>query len=238
MSVDIRVLGSGSSGNCYWLSDGETPLLLECGLSIAQIRRSTGFRLSEVAGVLVSHEHGDHAKAAKDVAKAGIDLYASPGTISELGLTGHRVHAVKPLQRFVLDSWAVMPWEAVHDAAEPLGFLLASKHGFKVLYATDTAFVKYRFKGLTHILLEANWSEEIIRSNVDEGVVDSVLYRRIIQNHMSLERAVEMLKANDLSKVQQIILIHLSDSNADPQMFKDAIARVTGKPVYIAGEEG
>lgn len=229
----MQVLASGSGGNAYWVSDGETPLLLEAGLPIAELRRRTGFRLSQAAGALLSHEHGDHAKAARDLVKSGIDVYASSGTISALGLSGHCVHRVIPLQRFVVGSWAVLPFDTVHDAAEPLGFLMASKHGFKLLYASDTAYIKYRFHGLTHVMLEVNHSLELMRRNLEEGVIDTVLFQRVVRNHMSLERAVEMLKANDLSRVECIWLLHLSDANASAERFKTEIERATGKPVIV-----
>jgi len=84
--MDIRVLASGSAGNCYCVSDGSTSLLLECGISVKQIRRGLGFGLTNVAACLVSHEHQDHAKAVADVLRAGVEVYTSPGTIKALGL--------------------------------------------------------------------------------------------------------------------------------------------------------
>ena len=61
--MDIKVLASGSSGNCYYVSDGDSPVLIECGLPWKQIQQGINFRTSELAGCLVSHEHQDHCKA-------------------------------------------------------------------------------------------------------------------------------------------------------------------------------
>lgn len=55
--MDIRGLASGSKGNCYFVSDGKTPLLLEAGIPIAKIRQGTNFKIGELVGCLISHEH-------------------------------------------------------------------------------------------------------------------------------------------------------------------------------------
>lgn len=217
------------------LDDGHSRLLLEAGIRYADIRRGTGFGVSSLAGAIVSHEHGDHSRAVADVMRAGVDVYASQGTIDALGLTGHRLRPVKALQQFRVGSWTVLPFDAVHDAAEPLGFVLAGRTG-KVLYFTDSAYCRYRFRGLTHLMVEANFSTEILRRNVECGDVHPAQYRRVLRNHMSLERLLDMLAANDLSQVREIHLLHLSDVNSDEAAFKTAVMRATGKPVYVAGK--
>jgi phosphoribosyl 1,2-cyclic phosphodiesterase len=232
--MEIKVLASGSRGNAYLVSDGLTPLLLECGINFKDIQRGLNFRLSEVAGCLVSHEHQDHARAAKDVAKAGIDIYASPGTLHALGLWGYRGKPVRAREQFTVGTWTVLPFETEHDAAEPLGFLLASRGGEKLLYATDTCYIRYRFRGLTRLMVECNYAADVLRANVESGAVPVEMKRRIIRSHMSLETLKEMLKANDLSRVQEIWLLHLSDNNSDAEHFKREIQALTGKPVYVA----
>ena len=236
--MDIRVLASGSAGNCYLVSDGLTPLLLECGISIKQIRRGLGFGLTNVAACLVSHEHQDHAKALADVLRAGVEVYTSPGTIKALGLEHHRLRPVKAKETFQAGTWTIRAFETQHDAAEPLGFLLQSNAtGERLLYATDTYYVKYRFPKLTHIMVECNYAKDILYENVRRGTVPEVLKNRLLTSHFSLENVNGFLKANDLSKVQEIWLLHLSDGNSDAERFKREIMELTGKPVYIAGGE-
>lgn len=233
--IEILPLASGSRGNCYWVTDGSTPLLLEAGIRFQDIRKGTGFRVSEIAGVLISHEHQDHCKAVRDVMKVGIDCYMSAGTAEALGISGHRLHIIQARQQFRLGSWAVLPFETQHDAAEPLGFLLANQYGEKLLYATDTYYIRYRFRGLTHIAVECNYSMDILRANIEAGLVEPALKKRILKSHFSLEHVKEFLKANDLSQVKEIWLLHLSDRNSDAELFKREIMELTGKPVYVAG---
>jgi phosphoribosyl 1,2-cyclic phosphodiesterase len=176
----------------------------------------------------------DHSKAVKDIMRAGIDCYISAGTAEALGLSGHRLNIIKAKQQFRIGTWAILPFETQHDAAEPLGFLLANQDGDKLLYATDTYYIRYRFHGLTHVAIECNYSLDILRANVEAGLVEPALKTRILKSHFSLEHVKEFLKANDLSKVQEIWLLHLSDGNSNAERFKREIQEISGKPVYIA----
>lgn len=237
--MDIKVLASSSKGNCYLVSDGSSSLLLECGIPIKQIRQSLGFKLNEVVGVLLSHEHGDHSKAIRDVLRAGVDIYSSAGTFEALELSGHRLHPVKDKQSFDVGSWTVRAFATQHDAAEPLGFLLHSKAtGERLVFATDTFYIRYKFPGLTHIMIECNYASDILQANVASGSVPEVLKSRLLTSHFSLENVKEFLRANDLSQVKELWLLHLSDGNSDAERFKREIQELTGKPVYVAGQDG
>ncbi len=157
-----------------------------------------------------------------------------PETAAGLWLSGHRLHIVKPLEEFRVGDWTVLPFPLVHDV-ECLGFLCA-KGAEKILFATDTSYIPYRFKGLTGILLAVDYDAEILKANTLAGSVDPERAKRTLQNHMSLETALGFFKANDMSRVEGIWLLHLSDSNSDAERFKVEIQRETGRPVYIGGE--
>ena len=232
--IEIIPLASGSRGNCYRVTDGRTPLLLECGIPFREMQKRLKFRVSEIAGCLVTHEHQDHCKATKDIMKAGIDCYISQGTAGTLGLSGHRLNIIKAKHQFRIGTWTILPFETQHDAAEPLGFLLANQDGDKLLYATDTFYIRYRFQGLTHIMIECNYSLDILRTNVANGSVEPALKNRILKSHFSLENVKKFLQVNDLGKVQEIWLLHLSEQNSCEKRFKEEVQKITGKPTYIA----
>ena len=71
------MLASGSTGNCYRISDGRTSLLLDAGIPIRKIRIGCQFSLSSIAGCLITHSHGDHSKAIKDLLHVGMPVYIS-----------------------------------------------------------------------------------------------------------------------------------------------------------------
>uniref|UniRef100_A0A6M3LH80 Putative beta-lactamase superfamily domain n=1 Tax=viral metagenome TaxID=1070528 RepID=A0A6M3LH80_9ZZZZ len=224
----IHVYHSGSTGNLYRIGN----LLIEAGVPIREIKKALGFRLSEIAGCLVSHEHGDHAKGVHDLLKAGVDCYMGHETAAGIGVKGHRVHIVKPMDPFMVGDWKVLPFPLVHDV-ENLGFLMA-KGKAKVLYATDTNYIPFRFNGLTHIMLGVDYDSAVLKRNVLAGHIDPARASRTLTQHMSLQTALGFFRANDMSKVQEIHILHLSNANSDEKKFKEEIERATGRPVYIA----
>lgn len=234
--IKITTLASGSTGNCYHITDGKTRLLLECGIPFKQIQQGLNYQVSSISGCLISHEHKDHCKAANDLMRSGINIYTSYGTAGMFipALGGHRLWTVESQHKFKIGTWTILPFETQHDAAEPLGFLLANQDGDKLLFATDTYYVRYRFKGLTHIMIECNYAADILQANVDAGLVPVALKNRLLQSHFSLDNVKKFLKANDLSQVREIWLLHLSDGNSDAERFKTEIMELTGKPIFVA----
>ena len=93
--IKITPYASGSQGNCYRITDGRTPLLLECGIKYKDIQNGMNFKVSEIAACLISHEHQDHCKAVKESMRAGIDCYISAVTAEVLGISGHRLNIIK-----------------------------------------------------------------------------------------------------------------------------------------------
>ena len=182
--------------------------------------------------------HGDHAKAVSDLLKAGVDVFASAETIRALGVGGHRVNTAIHGKQFQLGAFIILPFELQHDVPNTGYLLYSTATKEKVAFITDSYYCKYTFTGLTHIMLEVNHSYEILDRNVANGSLPAVQKKRLIQSHMSLENAKKFLLANDLSKVQEIWLIHCSSANSDAERFKIEVQQITGKPVYVAGERG
>lgn len=238
--IEIKCLASGSSGNSYAVDDGETVLLLEAGITSKRILSGYAELLDRVAGCLVTHEHKDHAKSAWDLTKSGIDVYTSEGTQkaicpeSESAFWNHRLHTVKAGAQYTVGSWFVVPWEAQHDCAEPLGFLLYSTvTKEKLLFATDTYFIPNTFQGLNYVLVECNYDLLRLNRNVENGVIPEALKPRILQSHFSLDNVRTFLTANELKDVQRIYLCHVSKQNGDKEGFRNDIIALTGIPVTV-----
>jgi phosphoribosyl 1,2-cyclic phosphodiesterase len=231
--IEIKALASSSAGNCYRVTDGVTPILLECGIRYKDIQRGFDFKMSEVEACLVTHEHNDHVKSINDVLKAGIDVYASRGTFETLGINHHRIKPVRAKEQFQIGTWTILPFDVQHDVSEPLGFLLVNQLGGKLLFATDTYYIKYRFSGITHIMVECNYSMDILNENIATGRVSKAMKKRVMKSHFSLDNVKDFLRANDLSKVQEIWLLHLSDNNSHAERFKKEIQELTGKLVFV-----
>ena len=218
---------SGSSGNLYQLKSGDASLLIEAGVTVKRIKHALDFCLSSVQGCLVSHAHLDHSCGVKDVMRAGIDCYMTQETADALGLDGHRLHIVEPMQQFKVGSWTAIPFQAHHDCPGAVGYLV-SDGVEKLLFATDTFYVHYRFHGLNIVAVECNYSPETISPDCSPA-----RKKRLYSSHMSLENCIRLLKANDLSKVKEIHLIHMSRDNSDPAAFQKAVQQATGIATYI-----
>lgn len=231
--IKITTLASGSKGNCYHITDGHTPLLLEAGIRFKEIQRQLNFQTTDIKACLITHEHKDHCMAIKDVLKMGIDCYMSAGTKEALNIENHRLKVVESRQQFSIGTWTILPFDVQHDVSEPLGFLLANKAGEKLLFATDTYYIKYRFKGITHLLVECNYDLDTLNANVASGKVHSAMKRRVMRSHFSLENLIDFIKANDMEKLQEIHLLHLSDSNSNEEKILREVARLTGKLIHI-----
>lgn len=232
--MDITVIASSSTGNCYKVSDGITTLLIECGIPLKKIKEALDYSLSDIDGCLISHEHMDHAKAAKDLIKAGVDVYASGGTIEALGLEGHRVHPIKGKLGYRIGSFGITPFDVQHDAQEPLGFQIVSfETKEKLVFITDTYYVKYKFSNMAYLMIECNYDQDVLDKRVKDGTLDPSLRNRIRKAHMSLQQVKEMLVANDLSNLKAVYLLHLSDGNSDEEKMKKEVQELTGVPVYV-----
>ena len=234
--MKIKTIGSGSSGNCYLIDDGQTQLLLECGLPIKKIKAGCDYDFSRVSGCLVTHEHGDHAKAANDLMRAGVDVWMTEGTARAAGADVYRLKLFKRIRpndcyfTETIGTFTILAFPVHHDAAEPVGYLIHSgATDEKLLYVTDTQYIDYRFRGLTHVMVEANFSSETLADPDNDP-----RRRRLRRTHMSLENCIELLKANDLSQIQEIWLIHLSQSNGEPEVFRRRVEEATGVPVHVA----
>ncbi|WP_107839530.1 MBL fold metallo-hydrolase [Metasolibacillus meyeri] len=231
--IDIQTLATGSKGNCYRVSDGSTALLLEAGISFSAIQKELGFKTSKIAGVLISHEHQDHCKGVEGCLKRGMTIYMSKGTKDGMGLNNEQIRVIKSKEQFRIGTWTILPFDVQHDVNEPLGFLLQSDNGGKLLFATDTYYVKYRFTGLTHIMIECNYDQQTLDENVESGRVHPAMRKRVMQSHFSLENLLDFFSANDLSEVEEIHLLHLSDNNSNVERIFKTVARATGKMIYI-----
>ncbi|MGE7022021.1 MBL fold metallo-hydrolase [Solibacillus cecembensis] len=231
--IEIKTIATGSKGNCYHISDGSTQLLLEAGISFKQIQQGVNFETSNIAGVLVTHEHMDHCKGVEGCLKRGMTIYMSQGTKDGMGLDNAQIRVIKSKDQFRIGTWTILPFDIQHDVNEPLGFLLQSDNGDKLLFATDTYYIKYKFSGLTHLMIECNYDQQTLDENVESGRIHPAMRKRVMRSHFGLENLLNFFAANDLSKVEEIHLLHLSDNNSNVERIFKAVARATGKMIYI-----
>jgi len=174
----------------------------------------------------------DHAKYIKDFTKAGIDVFASAETFNAVSVTGHRAIKIGSEGQFTVGPFAVRSFPVEHDCHGAVGFLISAGND-RIVFITDSSYCKYRFNGITHLMIEANFDDDILERNMSAGLVERSRYQRLKKSHMSLQRVKDFLKEQDTSCLTEIHLMHLSDNNSDEQLFKAEIQKITGVPVYI-----
>ena len=226
-------LASSSAGNAYIVSDNDTRILIECGVSHKKLQKLSGFSLSEFQACLVSHEHKDHAKSALELISRGMEVYMSQGTAEALETDA--VKLVEHMQQFNVGSLDIVPFTTFHDAAEPLGFLIKSRVDGDVLaFATDTVNLRYKFPDLNILAIEANYDKAILERC--EKMPEKVRYR-ITNSHMEIDTLCDYLRSLDLSQCREIHLLHLSDATSHEGHFINKVARAVPPGIEITACE-
>lgn len=231
----LKVINSNSSGNAYLLYNNREALLIECGVPFARIKKALDYNLRCVVAAVVSHCHKDHSKSMLDVVAAGIPVYSSAGTHEAMLTKGHHNARVTfSGDQFTAGGFTIKAFDTKHDCPEPLCYLIHHEETGTILFLTDSYYVEYKFSGLNNIMIEANYCKKILDARLAAGENPKFLRDRVLTSHMSIDHCIETLKANDLSKVNNVVLIHLSDSNSNEAEFKKKVEAATAKRVTIA----
>jgi len=233
--MKVKVLGSNSNGNCYILQASNSTLILELGVNFKDIKNGIDYDYSKVAGALITHEHGDHAKCVKEVINNAINVYASSGTIEAIGIKSNRLKSIEVGIPFYIGPFRVLAFNVNHDAAQPLGFMIHHDECGNLLFITDTTYLPDYFINVNHVFIEANYCEQILESR--KASVHPSLYARVKRSHLSIQDCQRMIKNIEMDDVRTITLIHLSDGNSDEIEFVKKVKKQTGKQV-IAAKKG
>src|SRR5690606_6092668 len=163
------VINSNSAGNCYLFTDDKgNTLIVECGERFERIKRALDFNLSSVVGVCVTHEHGDHSKGVAAAVESGLDVYATAGTLRAFGFHSYRFNPMAIGIPYHIGPFDVIAFDTHHNTTEPCGFLIRHPEMGTTLFLTDTTYSDYVFPELTNILIEANYSEDIIDATLSD----------------------------------------------------------------------
>jgi len=230
MTVRFASLGSGSSGNATLVRVGDTLILVDTGFSakaITEKLKELDVSPSDLAAILVSHEHSDHTKGLSVLArKFDIPVWLTRGTHSKLKATNlPRVEFIHPHGSFCIGDAKITPFPIPHDAAEPCQFIVGD--GLRRLaIATDlgfvTEYVYQQLSGVDALLLEANYDFDMLIN----GSYPWALRKRIDgkYGHLSNVQSAKLAAALEHPGLQSLCLGHLSDQNNTPNAALDTVA--------------
>lgn len=232
--MKFEPLASSSHGNAYIVSDQETRILLECGISRKRLQQLSGFRLSDISACMVSHEHKDHSACVADLLAGGMLVYMSEGTAVALGLEGNALEAAEAVEhqrQITVGTIDIVPFATFHDAKEPLGFLFQSRLDGDILaFATDTVNLNYCFPGVNLLAIEANYDKYILERC--QRMPEKIRHR-VSNTHMEIDVLCDYLRRLDLSACREIHLLHLSDATSHEGHFINKVRRAVPPHIQV-----
>jgi phosphoribosyl 1,2-cyclic phosphodiesterase len=225
MGLSFVLLGSGSSGNATLVSDGDTHILVDAGLSgreTAKRLRECGLEPGEISAIVVSHEHGDHCRGVAPFAKnLDIPVFMTDGTLSNSGMTldpsKHR--RIRSGECFEVYGFLFTCFSVPHDSADPLGFLI-EKDGIKLGITLDLGYlsnlVLERLKGCDGIIIESNHDVQMLKV----GPYPWALKQRVMsrRGHLSNDSVAQFLGNDFDGQAAHVVLAHLSQKNNLPEL--------------------
>jgi phosphoribosyl 1,2-cyclic phosphodiesterase len=233
--VRFASLGSGSQGNALVVEAGGTRILLDCGFSIKEAESRlarTGLAPTELAGIIVTHEHADHADGVFPLARRfGIPVWLTHGTLAAMreadcgAGAGCRIGFVCSGQEFTIGDLLVRPFTVPHDAREPVQYVVADgarRLGVLTDTGCPTVHIEASLSGCDALVLECNHDLDMLM----KGEYPPALKARVASRlgHLDNGASAAILAALDRSRLSHVIAAHLSQKNNTPALARAALA--------------
>ena len=236
MQVRFLSLASGSSGNCYFIGTEEYGFLIDAGIGVRTIKKvlkDHGIDLSQIMGVLVTHDHADHIKMVGCLGERyHIPIYATEAVHEGIARSRYVEETLLSSKRiifkevpFVFRDFEITAFEVPHDGSDNVGYhIVFGKHRFTL--ATDvghiTPTIERYMRVSNHLVLEANYDAEMLA----QGNYPAFLKERIVSptGHLSNREAADFLCSIFDVCHRNIWLCHLSRDNNHPELAYKTVA--------------
>lgn len=241
----FSVLGSGSRGNATLVCAGSSHVLIDAGFSgreLAKRLATVGVTPDQISAIVITHEHGDHARGAGVFARAhGTPLYMTSGTrdaCRRLLRGKETVEIYRPGYRLPLGDLEIEPFITVHDAADPVAVAVVDpsaelRLGIATDLGTPTAQVRLALRGCDALVIESNHDE----TRLWNATYPASVKARIASSHGHLSNRAAADFVLDLlsSRLAVVILAHLSEESNTPELARSVMARALEEKGF-AGE--
>lgn len=220
----LRCLNSGSSGNAYLIDACGKKLLLELGVKWNEILKALNYKIDGVVAALCSHLHLDHAKSIPQALKYRLPVYSN----EEVADKYKGVIALQTNKKYRVGEFIVQAIKVEHSA-ENYAFILDTPDNVRILFCTDAVRFPYKVRGVNVMMIEANYSEDIIVDNLCKGY--DIWSKN--QYHMEINDTIECIKNTYNPDLNTICLIHLSDAQSNEEEFKKRVYDEVGIMPYV-----
>ena len=243
-------LSSSSSGNCYLITENnEDYLMIEAGLNFKTLRHKLyelNIKMNQIKGAIISHCHQDHAGGIIDLLPY-MPVYGTKETFEDkVYKTDVNIKHIEVGKMFNAGAgFNVVAFPTLHNAPNPVGYILKNSIGEYTLFATDTSNIKLKLPNIRFslILIEANFDEEVMKQQLKESekVVkrdrgyETVMKQRQLGDaggHLSVQKAIKILKGFKLGLCKHVVLIHLSPSNSTLH-FADMVSKALDDKIPV-----
>jgi phosphoribosyl 1,2-cyclic phosphodiesterase len=229
--VKLAVLGSGSRGNAVALRADGVTLLVDAGFgprALARRAEAAGLPLDPLAGIVLTHEHGDHARGAAALAvRAGCPLLGTAGTLAAVAPGRADAQVLPPFgEALRIGPFTIEAARTSHDASEPVAIAVTDPQGRRIGVAWDlgraTAAVRHLLRGVHVLVIEANHDEVLLRT----GPYPASVRQRIggSTGHLSNRLAAELAADVCTPVLEAVILVHVSEQCNDRDVARRAVA--------------
>ena len=227
-------LGSGSQGNALVAESRRTRLMLDCGFTVqeteARLARA-GLEPADLSGIIVTHEHGDHADGVFPFARRhGTAVWMTYGTLAALrdagvGVENCPIRLVDAAVAFQVGDLQVQPFTVPHDAREPVQYVIsdgARRLGVLTDAGCATAHIQANLSGCDALVLECNYDPAMLEGGPYPPSLKARIASRL--GHLANRTSGEILAALDRSRLKHVIAAHLSQTNNTPALARTALA--------------
>ena len=244
MALSFTLLGSGSSGNATLVSDGNTHILVDVGLSGRETSRrlqECGLSPENISAIVLSHEHGDHCRGVIPFVKemeTPVFITDEAFAASGMALDPRRIRRIQSGEGFDIHGIQFTPFSIPHDAADPLAFAI-EKGGVRIAIVLDLGYISNlvveRLKCCDAIIVESNHDINMLKV----GPYPWALKQRVMsrRGHLSNDSVAEYLASGFDGKARHILLAHLSKKNNLPELALLSAQRALESRSSVAGSQ-
>ena len=165
--------------------------------------------------------------------KYGFTIGANEDVFSAKQVPEHLKHVLEDRKTYHFGSFGVCPFRVKHDVPT-FGYLIHHPECGTILFATDCACIPYRFPNVKHLIIEANYSDEILEQRILSGEENAARRKRLLETHMEIGITIKGIKKCEPQGIKTITLIHLSSQNGNAKEFQRLVAKSFGIPTYVA----
>lgn len=222
---NLTTLSSGSQANGYLLQAGKDQLIIECGVPVKECLGALFYDITNVRAVICTHKHSDHAGYIKQY-QTYFDVYSC----QEVADKYDGVKPLKPMTKYKFGGFTVTPLKVPHGDAECLSFIIDHADIGRAVFITDAEDYPYSVKGINHLWVEANYSDDIRI----EAMLNGAELRAQSRNHMEIGETIRTINRLKSPELQSVVLLHLSQGLSDAEGFKRRIFNECGVHAEVA----